>query len=55
MCRKLLFLAIYIENIVALGMNQYSIKAFFFKYLNKVIRTIPKNLIQVPVEEFAEL
>ena len=50
MCRKLLFLAIYIENIVALSMNQYSIKAFFFKYLNKVIsaplsreyiRTIP--------------
>ena len=45
--RELLFLAIYGKHIVALGMNQYLVKAFLFikacllKYLQQVIRTIP--------------
>ena len=53
MQRKLLFLAIYGEYIVVLGMNQYLVeallfirvllcmKAHLFKYLHQVIRTIP--------------
>jgi hypothetical protein len=44
---ELLFLAIYGEYIVALGMNQYLVKALLlvkpslFEYLHQVIRTIP--------------
>ena len=41
MQRKLLFLAFYGENIVALCMNYYLVKAFFRKYTYKVIRAIP--------------
>ena len=38
---EILFLAINGKHIVALGMNQYLVKAFFFEYLNQVIRAIP--------------
>jgi hypothetical protein len=39
--RKLLSFAFYGENIIALCMNYYLVKAFFRKYANKIIRTIP--------------
>jgi len=41
MQRELLFPAINGEYIVALGMNQYLIKALFFEYLHQIIRAIP--------------
>ena len=41
MQEEFLFLVMDGKHIVAFGMNQYLIKALFFEYLNKVIRTIP--------------
>ena len=41
MSGKLSLFAIYSEDIIALGMNQYLIKSFSFEHLSKILRAIP--------------
>ena len=41
MDRKLLILAIYGEEIIALGMNHYLIESLFFEHIGKILRAVP--------------